>query len=173
MKTLVLALALFTALVVAACGDSDEGPATSPIAPTTTVIPADTTTAGTAVPTHTTVPAKPAGTPDATLPMGKIAFSSRRDVNGELYLLTPDGSVNITNDPAEDIESDLSPDGEKVVFASDRHGSYHIYVVNVDGSGLTQLTSDRAGDFSPRWSPDGKLIAFSRTGSIFVMDAPC
>jgi TolB protein len=105
------------------------------------------------------------------LPVGKIAFSSRRDGNGEIYLLTRDGETNLTNNPAEDIESDLSPDGDKIIFASNREGTYHIYLANADGGGLTKLTDEAAGDFSPRWSPDGKLIAFSRTGSLMVMEA--
>lgn len=112
-----------------------------------------------------------AGLPEASLPLGKIAFSSRRDGNGEIYLLTAKGERNITNNPAEDIEADLSPDGKKIAFASDREGIYNIWVVNVDGSGLIRLTGDPGGDFSPVWSPDGKRIAFSRSGSLMVMDS--
>jgi Tol biopolymer transport system component len=103
--------------------------------------------------------------------MGKIAFSTRRDGKSEIYLLTPDDEINLTNDPEEDIESDLSADGTKVVFSSDREGVYHLYVVNVDGSGLEKLTHEAAGDFSPRWSPDGKRIAFSRAGAVWVMNS--
>jgi len=87
-------------------------------------------------------------------------------------LLSPEGEINITNNPAEDAESDLSPDGSKIAFASDREKpNFHIYVVNVDGSGLVKLTSETGGDLSPRWSPDGKRIAFSRVGAIYVMDS--
>jgi Tol biopolymer transport system component len=114
------------------------------------------------------------GTPVATvgaLPTGKIAFSSRRDGNGEIYLLTRGGEVNLTLDPAEDIESDLSPDGSKIVFSSNRGDIYHIYLMNIDGSDLRRLTHEPIDDFSPRWSPDGKHIAFSRIGSLYVMDS--
>ena len=107
----------------------------------------------------------------ATLPTGKIAFTSLRDGKGEIYLLSREGEVNVTNDPGEDIEASLSPDGEKIAFASNREGIFHIYVVNVDGSGLEKLTDDPAGDLSPRWSPDGTQIAFSRTGSLYVMNS--
>jgi Tol biopolymer transport system component len=135
----------------------------------------ETSTPATAVPAtateHTATPVTPIGTPEVTLPVGKIAFSSRRDGNGEIYLLTAEGETNITNNPAEDIEADLSPDGKRIVFASDREGSYDIWVVNVDGSGLIRLTEESAGDFGPRWSPDGERIAFSRTGSLMVMDS--
>jgi Tol biopolymer transport system component len=118
----------------------------------------------------TGIPATPVEAAEA-IPFGKIVFSARRDVNGEIYLLTPAGEENMTNDPSEDAEASISPDGTKIAFASDRDGIFHIYVVNVDGSGFVKLTSDAAGDLSPRWSPDGKQIAFSRTGSLYVMNS--
>jgi TolB protein len=43
--------------------------------------------------------------------------------------------------------------------------------MNADGSGVTRLTQGSGGDASPRWSPDGSRIAFSRSGSIAVMNA--
>jgi Tol biopolymer transport system component len=118
------------------------------------------------------VVASPTSPPTGAIPTGKISFSSRRDENGEIYLLSSEGEVNITNNPAEDAESDLSPDGKKIAFASNREeDTFHIYVVNVDGSGLVKLTNESAGDLSPRWSPDGKRIAFSRVGAIYVMNS--
>jgi len=53
------------------------------------------------------------------------------------------------------------PDGERMVFVSDRSGNEEIYTSRLDGSEAVQLTSfgnKSAG--SPRWSPDGKNIAF-------------
>jgi TolB protein len=158
------------ALLVAGCGDGEEGATPTAALPSPTQPSASATaTSPTPVPTFTQMPS--IGTPEASLPLGKIAFSSRRDGQGEIYLLTAEDETNITNNPAEDIECDLSPDGEKIVFASDREGTYDIWVVDVDGSGLTRLTEGLAGDFSPRWSPDGERIAFSRTGSLMVMDS--
>jgi TolB protein len=158
---------VLAAAFLVACGEGEEGPSPTVTAPTGTA--ATGTPAGTASPAVTLPPATVSG-PDATeLPVGKIAFSARRDGNGEIYLLTRDGERNLSNDPKEDAESDLSPDGEKVAFSSERNGIYHIYIVDIDGSNLTQLTSEQAGDFSPRWSPDGDLISFSRTGDIYIM----
>ncbi len=53
--------------------------------------------------------------------------------------------------------------GNKIVFTSNRTGSYNIYLVNADGSGLRQLTRFRAGDLSrPSLSPDGNTVVFDR-----------
>jgi TolB protein len=49
-----------------------------------------------------------------------------------------------------------------------------IYVIGVDGSGVTRLTNNRADDYLPAWSPDGSAIAFTaeRDGSpqVYVMN---
>ena len=159
MRILIIVPLLLGIALVAACDGGEE--AATP-----------TATGASPTPGATTVVPSPAAVPSPTaLPSGKIAFSSRRDGNGEIYLLTPDGETNITVNPAEDAEADLSPDGKEIIFASDRDGTFHIYVVNVDGSGLVRLTNEAAGDLSPRWSPDGKFIAFSRVGAIYVMDS--
>ena len=68
-----------------------------------------------------------------------------------------------------------SPDGSRIAFISERDGNLEIYVVNADGSGLTNLTNNPATDFVPRWSPNGSRIAFvsHRDGNseIYVMNA--
>jgi Tol biopolymer transport system component/tRNA A-37 threonylcarbamoyl transferase component Bud32 len=60
----------------------------------------------------------------------------------------------------------FSPDGKRMVFASDRNGYLEIWAANSDGSNVTQLTalaSVRSG--SPRWSPDGQKIVFDSLAS--------
>ena len=53
----------------------------------------------------------------------------------------------------------ISPDGKKVAYMSDRSGSMEIWVAQRDGSHPQQLTSlGNAG--SPRWSPDSRSIVF-------------
>jgi len=169
LRIFALALVLLAAVLLAACGDGDEGPPSTANPTGTGAAGTPATPAGTASPAVTLPPGTVSGPPAEKVPTGKIVFSARRDGNGELYLLTRDGERNLSKDPGEDIESDFSPDGEKIVFASDRDGTYHIYVMDADGSNLTQLTSEPVGDLSPRWSPDGELISFSRTGDIYIM----
>jgi hypothetical protein len=65
--------------------------------------------------------------------------------------------------------------GGRIAFVSDRTGDDEIYVMNADGSNVTQLTSI-GGDY-PAWSPDGTRIAFASYPSvelsweIYVMNA--
>ena len=46
-----------------------------------------------------------------------------------------------------------SPDGKRIAFYSERDGNADIYVMNADGSGVTQLTRSTAQDGIPAWSP--------------------
>jgi Tol biopolymer transport system component len=56
----------------------------------------------------------------------------------------------------------LSPDGRRVVFSSDRSGENEIWLSNPDGSSAVQLTSlDAEGTAGPRWSTDGQWIVFN------------
>jgi Tol biopolymer transport system component/serine/threonine protein kinase len=59
-----------------------------------------------------------------------------------------------------------SPDGRKIVFASDRSGTNQIWVCDADGSNPVQLTFMNAPNVgTPRWSPDGRSIVFDSTAS--------
>jgi len=53
-----------------------------------------------------------------------------------------------------------SPDGSRYVLALEVEGQTDIFVVDADGSDLTNLTRHPANDDSPIWSPDGRYIAF-------------
>ncbi|NTU85812.1 MAG: hypothetical protein HGA45_41860, partial [Chloroflexales bacterium] len=68
-----------------------------------------------------------------------------------------------------------SPDGAWIAFASDRDGTYDIFVAPADGSAAANLTDHPAKDMYPAWSPDGTRIAFEsfRDGNwdVFVMNS--
>lgn len=118
----------------------------------------------------------------------KIAFHSNRgggSGESDIYVMNADGSqvTRLTNLTALGLGgahfANWSPDGEKVVFNSffegGTKGAREIWVVNADGTGLTNLTNHASDDTRPDWSPDGELIAFqsNRDGNaeIYVMHA--
>jgi eukaryotic-like serine/threonine-protein kinase len=75
-----------------------------------------------------------------------------------------------------DVNPQISPDGNQIVFASDRAGNVDIWKCNSDGRNAVPLASfpgKSAG--TPRWSPDGGEIVFDVTdganADIWVMAA--
>lgn len=122
-------------------------------------------------------------------PDGQIAFTLTINGKQEIYLINADGTdptpltINGVNPsrpiPAQTshtvaprlqpgipgslalINPAWSPDGSKLAFTLKQDNNLDIYVMNVDGSGLTRLTTDPAQDFDPAWSPDGTRIVFS------------
>ncbi len=85
---------------------------------------------------------------------GEAALAFTGDVGGQAQTVTSD---NITV---------ARPANGKIVF---KRGRGELWVINPDGSGLTQLTPGygnavcQRGDELPVWSPDGSMIAFQRT----------
>ncbi|HKV12146.1 MAG TPA: S9 family peptidase, partial [Thermoanaerobaculia bacterium] len=73
-----------------------------------------------------------------------------------------------------------SPQGDRVAFVvrttdlEANRGRTDLWMVKIDGSGLTRLTADPAGDNNPRWAPDGQSLYFlsTRSGSSQVWRLP-
>ncbi|MDR1483935.1 MAG: hypothetical protein LBT09_03830 [Planctomycetaceae bacterium] len=70
---------------------------------------------------------------------------------------------------------DLSYDAKKIIFSFKPHNekTFHLYEINVDGSGLRQLTGGMFDDLDPIYMPDGKSIMFvTSRGHIYVRCMP-
>ena len=118
----------------------------------------------------------------------KIAFTSNRDGHEQIYVMNADGS-NVTRltftEAARDLAPDWSPNGRRIVFQSNRdhpdladidQPGFDIYVMNEDGSEVTQLTKNLSRDLDPAWSPNGRQIVFDsdrdvpQTRQLYVMN---
>jgi TolB protein len=59
----------------------------------------------------------------------------------------------------------ISPDGKQIAFASDRAGSFDIYLMEIDGGPAVRLTEDGAQNIHPSFSPDGRRLVYCSLGS--------
>ncbi len=112
-----------------------------------------------------------------------LAYSSYADRYPDIYVATLDGRP--PSRPAKGTEivhnqgPAISPDGNRLAFVSNRagQGNNDIWVVNRDGSGLTNLTPNtpKSMEGAPTWAPGGNQLAFTsdRTGinQIYLMEA--
>ncbi|MBN1221563.1 MAG: PD40 domain-containing protein [Anaerolineae bacterium] len=160
--------AITTPLPMATAVPSPTSTAT-PLPEATVTPPPTPTLPPTVVPTSTVAPTwtvAPTSTPQPVIqPVAdpnKIAFTSNRDGNQEIYVMNTDGSgvTRLTNNPAEDHSPVWSPGGWLLAFVSTRDGNAEIYVMGADGRGQTNLTENPANDYDPAWSSNGARIAF-------------
>ena len=126
-------------------------------------------TAETSAPDHTRLVAQDAG---GLYGFDAVAWGTQGEL---LYTVTDADNADIwgietatlrrrrlTTDPADDDQPCVSPDGETVVFASNRGGLPGLWAMARDGSQPRRLTT--GGDASPSFSPDGTWVAFQRSG---------
>ncbi|MBM3708793.1 MAG: hypothetical protein FJW61_00020 [Actinobacteria bacterium] len=66
---------------------------------------------------------------------------------------------------------DIEYSVKKIVFTSNKSGNEDIWIMNLDGSELTQLTTSPGSDQYPAVSPDGKKIAYAADWQIVVMNS--
>ncbi len=96
------------------------------------------------------------------------------DLAGDLYTLAIGGgkATRITAGPGYDSQPRYSPDGQRVVFVSDRSGSENLYAVRPDGQDLRWLTTGKGQTFrSPAWTPDGQYIIAASYSDLYLYPA--
>jgi WD40 repeat protein len=106
----------------------------------------------------TAVATEPAFSPDGS----RIAFTSTRDGQPEVYIMDADGTgaARLTNSPGADGDASFTADGQAVVFHSQRTGHRQIFLQPITSSDAVQLTQEPADNSQPTVSPDGETIAF-------------
>jgi Tol biopolymer transport system component len=80
---------------------------------------------------------------------------------GDLYTIPVGGgeATRITSGQGYDMQPRYSPNGEQLVFVSDRDGSENLWLSNADGSDAYQLTDGEQESYlSPAWTPDGAYV---------------
>ena len=114
----------------------------------------------------------------------EIAFMGVKHGQSDIYAynLETETLRRITDDPFSNVEPSWSPDGSKLVFASDRNDymydvpenfrpetldmkNYDIFEINTDGTGLRRLVKTDFLERSPIYSPAGDYIAFTSNRS--------
>ena len=117
----------------------------------------------------------PSWSPDSK----QIVFARRRDGGFDLYLKSGrEGRARrLLALPGDQRQPAWSPDGKRIAFVSPgsepnekRWRPPQLFVMNADGTGVTQVTHEEAGAGDPAWSPDGRKLAGSN-GSIFTVNA--
>jgi Tol biopolymer transport system component len=85
---------------------------------------------------------------------------------GDLWRAERGDVEQLTDDVFVQIDPAVAPDGESIVFASDRSGVMNLWRLLLPSRSLAQLTFGAAKAFGPAWSPDGRRIAYLATDGL-------
>ena len=87
------------------------------------------------------------------------------DLLGDLYTIPIEGGEanRITHGLAFDGQPRYSPQGDKIIFVSDRSGGENLWTLDVASGDTTQITKGNEGSWlSPDWTPDGDYVVASK-----------
>ena len=105
---------------------------------------------------------------------GEIAFSTTRDGNNEIYVMSADGSRprNVTRNSHVDYDAAWSPSTASLLFVSDRDHlggiNSEIYASTSRGDSVRPLVEG----FDPAWAPDGSKFVFKKDGQLYIANYP-
>jgi imidazolonepropionase-like amidohydrolase/Tol biopolymer transport system component len=93
------------------------------------------------------------------------------DFLGDLYTMPFAGGAaeHLTAGMAFDAQPRFSPDGESVVFTSDRSGGENLWIISLDRADTTQLTKGKTSAYlSPEWTPDGDYVVATKGSKLWM-----
>lgn len=93
-----------------------------------------------------------------------VFASTQHRPTADIYVKNVDGRVvtRLTNDTSDDVMPQVSPDGSRVAFSSNRSGNWDIFVMPITGGSAVQITAEASHELHPSWSPDGSELVFCR-----------
>lgn len=84
--------------------------------------------------------------------------------NGDIHQISKDGKKlkRLSYKKGFDSGASFSPNFKQIAFYGPTDNkSYDIFLMDTDGSNISNLTNDAIEDYSPSWSPDGEWIAYT------------
>jgi len=110
------------------------------------------------IPNSVTWDYRPSFAPDGQ----SILFTGGSGTNQEIFTINTNGTGRtiFLGGPRTDRGAKWSPAGDRVVFYSDRTGSFEIYLHDVVTTNTIRLTTNSVTDWHPVWSPDGSMILY-------------
>lgn len=88
----------------------------------------------------------------------------------EIFVMNADGSDKrqVTSNGSSNFAPYFHPDGKRIIFSSNQHDrgkdgppTFHLYLINDDGTGLEQVTTTGRFNSFPMFSPDGKRVVWA------------
>ena len=101
------------------------------------------------------------------VPGGRLVVLDGLHPGGRIRQLAPEK-------PGSFWRPDLSFDARKVLFCfkPENEKSFHLYEMNLDGTGLKQLTDSEYDDIDPIYLPDGHIMFTTTRGNSYVRCGP-
>ena len=144
--------------VIAAPAETQSG---ATLVPTISISPKEKTAVPTALPLTVT---NSGSTEENLRQQGVMVLAMRDGYYSHLFAYHPVylPLTRLTNNPWDDINPSLSPDGARLAYSSRQNGYWDLYILDLKTGKQTRLTDTPEYEGSPTWSPDGQWIAYEK-----------